>query len=158
MTTEVKRMGVPVQPAALSVDSFIEQTAQQGGTTISVGGSSSFKGLPTQSINGLSGVFLLEALESKLETYEQQLVELNKYSTKLREEYSHKVNATVLKVLFLLLTSLFALLQFRWNTTIYLLNPASFLVRQQIWSDRTQPTALTATVTMSTKLDSRWLR
>jgi len=94
VTTEVKRMGVPVQPAALSVDSFIEQTAQQGGTTISVGGSSSFKGLPTQSINGLSGVFLLEALESKLETYEQQLVELNKYSTKLTEEYSHKVNAT----------------------------------------------------------------
>lgn len=84
-------MGVPIQPAASSVDSFIEQTAQQGGTQVSMSGSSSIKALTPQSITGLSGVILLEALETKLESYEQQLLELNKYSVKLTEEYSHKV-------------------------------------------------------------------
>ena len=84
-------MGVPIQPSASSVDSFIEQTAQQGGTQIAMSGSSSIKALTPQSITALSGVILLEALETKLESYEQQLLELNKYSVKLSEEYTHKV-------------------------------------------------------------------
>lgn len=84
-------MGVPVQPAASSVDSFIEQTAQNSGSSLSMSGGSSLKALTPQSITGLSGVILLEALETKLEAYEHQLLELNKYSVKLTEEYSQKV-------------------------------------------------------------------
>lgn len=66
---EVKRMGVPVQPAG-SVDNFVENYNGQ---------------------EAASGAYLLESLESKLDVYEQQLLELNKYSSKLTEEYSHKV-------------------------------------------------------------------
>jgi V-type H+-transporting ATPase subunit a len=66
---EVKRMGVPIQPAG-SIESFVENNSGFEGTT---------------------GSQLLETLEGKLGQYEQQLLELNKYSTKLTEEYSHKV-------------------------------------------------------------------
>ncbi len=66
---EVKKMGVPVQPAG-SVDSFVENYNGQETAT---------------------GAYLLESLESKLDVYEQQLLELNKYSKKLTEEYGHKV-------------------------------------------------------------------
>ena len=67
---EVKRLEIPIQPAG-SVDSFVEN-ANAGGETA-------------------SGTHLLETLETKLERYEQQLLELNKYSTKLTEEYNNKV-------------------------------------------------------------------
>ena len=75
---EIKKMGVPVQPAASSIDSYIDHF-----------GSSS----PRQpgSITNASGLYLLESLEAKLDVYEQQLLELNKYNSKLTEEYSHKV-------------------------------------------------------------------
>ena len=66
---EVKKMDVPVQPAG-SVSAFVESYDGQ---------------------DGASGAYLLESLEQKLESYEQQLVELNKYNSKLSEEFSHKV-------------------------------------------------------------------
>ena len=66
---EVKRMEVDVQPAG-SVDHFVENAL---GTEAS------------------SGTYLLENLESKLDAYEQQLLDLNKYSNKLTDEYNNKV-------------------------------------------------------------------
>lgn len=66
---EVKTMGVPVQPVG-SIENFID-------------------GSYGQEVS--SGSYVLEALESKLEVFEQQLVELNKYNNKLSEEYTHKV-------------------------------------------------------------------
>jgi V-type H+-transporting ATPase subunit a len=69
VNAEVKKMGVPVQPAG-SVETFVENYNGQETAT---------------------GAYLLESLESKLDVYEQQLLELNKYSKKLTEEYSHKV-------------------------------------------------------------------
>jgi hypothetical protein len=62
-------MNIPVQPAG-SVDQFIETA---------------------QSNEASSGAYLLESLEQKLDYFEQQLLELNKYSSKLTEEYTHKV-------------------------------------------------------------------
>ena len=67
---EVKKMHVPVQSAG-SVEHFVE-TSQSNETA--------------------SGAYLLESLESKLDVYEQQLLDLNKYSDKLTDEYSHKVS------------------------------------------------------------------
>ncbi len=74
---EVKKMGVPVQPAG-SVDSFVEGIGNQEQT---------------------SSAYLLESLESKLEGFESHLVELNKYSNKLSEEYCHKVKTKILCLL-----------------------------------------------------------
>jgi V-type H+-transporting ATPase subunit a len=67
---EVKRMGVPIQPAG-SIENFVENNSGFEGTT---------------------GSQLLETLEGKLGLFEQQLIELNKYSAKLTEEYAHKVS------------------------------------------------------------------
>lgn len=67
---EVKKMHVPLQSAG-SVEHFVE-TSQANETA--------------------SGSYLLESLESKLDVYEQQLLDLNKYSDKLTDEYSHKVS------------------------------------------------------------------
>jgi V-type H+-transporting ATPase subunit a len=69
VTGEAKKMDVPLQSAG-SVDGFIEAS---------------------QNAEGASGSYLLESIESKLDVYEQQLLELNKYSDKLTDEYSHKV-------------------------------------------------------------------
>lgn len=66
---EVKKMDVPVQPAG-DVDSFVENH---------------------NASETAAGSYLLESLESKLNVYEQQLIELNKYNAKLTEEYSQKV-------------------------------------------------------------------
>lgn len=66
---EAKKMHVPLQSAG-SVEHFVE-TSQANETA--------------------SGSYLLESLESKLDVYEQQLLDLNKYSDKLTDEYSHKV-------------------------------------------------------------------
>lgn len=66
---EVKKMNVPIQPAGL-VEQFVEKTLEG---------------------EVASGAYLLETLESKLDVYEQQLVELNRYSKQLTEEYTHKV-------------------------------------------------------------------
>lgn len=70
LNSEVKKMSVPVQPAG-SVESFIDNFQNQESS---------------------SGAYMLESLEQKLETYETQLVELNKYNNKLSEEYCHKVS------------------------------------------------------------------
>lgn len=67
--TEVKKVGVPVQNAG-SIEDFLGSPA--------VG-------------DGSSGSHLLEQLESKLDRYEQQLLDLNRYSVKLTEEYNNKV-------------------------------------------------------------------
>lgn len=70
LATESKKMNVPIQPAG-SLDSFVDGISNQEAT---------------------SSAYLLESLESKLEGHENQLVELNKYSNKLAEEYCHKVS------------------------------------------------------------------
>lgn len=67
---EVKKVGVPVQNAG-SIDTFVNSPSANG----DVG----------------SGAHLLEQLESKLDRYEQQLLDLNRYSVKLTEEYNNKV-------------------------------------------------------------------
>jgi V-type H+-transporting ATPase subunit a len=67
--SEVKKMEVPVQPAG-SVEHFVDSALGSEAT---------------------SGSYLLENLESKLESYENQLLDLNKYSNKLTDEYNGKV-------------------------------------------------------------------
>jgi len=69
VNSELKKMDVPVQPAG-TVDQFIDNINGDQAST---------------------GTFLLETLENRLGNYEQQLLELNKYSVKLNEEYNSKV-------------------------------------------------------------------
>ena len=66
---EAKKMGVEIETSG-SIDNFIHNT---GGSDIT------------------SGTFILEALESKLDLFESQLADLNKYSDKLASEYQNKV-------------------------------------------------------------------
>lgn len=66
---EVKKLGVPVQSAG-EISSFVQRT--NGGDLA-------------------SGSHLLETLETKLEKYEGQLLDLNRFSAKLTEEYNNKV-------------------------------------------------------------------
>ena len=73
---EAKKMQVPLQSAG-SVEHFVE-TSQANETA--------------------SGSYLLESLESKLDVYEQQLLDLNKYSDKLTDEYSHKVSIGIFEI------------------------------------------------------------
>ena len=68
---EVKKLNVTIQPAG-NVEQFVQKTIE---------------GEPA------SGAYLLDTLETKLDVYEQQLVELNRYSKQLTEEYSHKVTS-----------------------------------------------------------------
>lgn len=67
---EVKKMEIPVQPAG-SVNSFLQNPSNSD--------------LPNA-----SGASILESLESKLEVYEVQLIELNKYCSQLSQEFCHK--------------------------------------------------------------------
>ena len=67
---EVKKMNVPTETEG-TVESFIEMTKENEAT---------------------SGSYVLESLESKLDVYEEQLLELNKFCDKLTAEYSHKVS------------------------------------------------------------------
>jgi V-type H+-transporting ATPase subunit a len=69
--SEVKKMNVPVQSAG-SVEHFVG-TGDASGEAMT------------------NSAYILEHLEEKLEPFEQQLLELNRYSTKLTEEYNHKV-------------------------------------------------------------------
>ena len=71
---EVKKMNVPPQSGG-SVERFIENT---------------------QDNDAVSGSYLLEAVETKLDAYEQQLLDLNKFSEKLTIEFSHKVRTILL--------------------------------------------------------------
>lgn len=66
---EVKKLNIPVQPAG-SVDAYVDNFSAHEATT---------------------GAYFLESLESKLEVYENQLLELNKYGSKLSDEYNNKV-------------------------------------------------------------------
>lgn len=70
---EVKSMDVPVECAG-AVEAFVDRTNEG---------------------EAASGAFLLEQLESKLDTFEQPLVDLNKYSKKLSEEYAGKVSEQI---------------------------------------------------------------
>ena len=45
----------------------------------------------TKAHEAVSGSYLLESLETRLDVYEEQLVDLNKFCDKLTSEYSHKV-------------------------------------------------------------------
>ena len=67
---EIKSLDIPIKPAG-EVSDFIDN--------------------PTDSDALSHGAYLLETLESKLDMHEQQLLELNKYSVKLTEEYNSKV-------------------------------------------------------------------
>ena len=67
--SEVKKMEVPLD-SDCSVDEFIENTKAH---------------------EAVSGSYLLESLETRLDVYEEQLVDLNKFCDKLTSEYSHKV-------------------------------------------------------------------
>ncbi len=67
---EVKKVGVPVQNAG-SIETFVNSPSANGDVA--------------------TGAHLLEVLESKLDRYEQQLLDLNRYSVKLTEEYNNKV-------------------------------------------------------------------
>jgi V-type H+-transporting ATPase subunit a len=67
---EVVKLGVPVQSAG-SVEHFVDNQLSKS--------------------DSVSASSLLEGLESKLDKYEQQLLDLNKYNNKLTEEYNGKV-------------------------------------------------------------------
>jgi V-type H+-transporting ATPase subunit a len=67
---EVVKLGVPVQGAG-SVDHFVDNQLSKS--------------------DSVSASTLLEGLEGKLDQYEQQLIDLNKYNNKLTEEYNGKV-------------------------------------------------------------------
>ena len=67
---ETKALDIPIKPAGEIID-FIESPAGTDAAS--------------------HGAYLLETLESKLEQFELQLVELNKYSSKLTEEYNAKL-------------------------------------------------------------------
>jgi V-type H+-transporting ATPase subunit a len=67
---EVVKLGVPVQGAG-SVDHFVDNQLSKS--------------------DSVSASSLLEGLEGKLDQYEQQLIDLNKYNNKLTEEYNGKV-------------------------------------------------------------------
>lgn len=66
---ESKRMGIPIDSAG-SVESFIHNTNGQ---------------------DFASGAFILESIESTLDIYEQQLLDLNKFYDKLASEFQNKV-------------------------------------------------------------------
>jgi V-type H+-transporting ATPase subunit a len=66
IAAEIKKLQIPIQPAG-TVEDFVERIFD---------GESAPK---------------LEALESKLSVYEEQLLDLNKFSKRLSEEYTHKV-------------------------------------------------------------------
>ena len=68
--SETKELDIPIKPAGEIID-FIES--------------------PTGQDQYSHGAYLLETLETKLEGLEQQLLELNKYSNKLTEEYNAKL-------------------------------------------------------------------
>jgi len=68
---EIKTLDIQVKPAGEVLD-FIES--------------------PTGVDAASHGAYLLETLESKLDLFEQQLLELNKYSVKLTDEYNSKVS------------------------------------------------------------------
>lgn len=70
---EMKRLGVAITPGG-QVDDFVENAHKN---------------------EQVSGAFLLESLETKLEKYEQQYVELSKYNTKLAEEFTGKVSLLI---------------------------------------------------------------
>lgn len=66
---ETKRMNIPVQQVG-SIEQFVESSVEG---------------------DAANGAYLLDTLESKLDVFEQQLVELNKFSSKLTTEYAQKV-------------------------------------------------------------------
>jgi len=72
--SEVKKMNVKITPGG-KVEDFVENAHKH---------------------EQVSGAYLLESLETKLDKYEQQYTELNKYNSKLAEEYTGKVSLSLL--------------------------------------------------------------
>eukprot|EP01040_Poterioochromonas_malhamensis_P002388 gene2388-2535_t len=68
LSGEVKKLGVTVHPAG-SVDAFVDASGNS---------------------ESQSSAYLVE-LEAKLDAYEKQMVDLNKYGDKMADEYAHKV-------------------------------------------------------------------
>ena len=101
---EVKKMDIPVRPAG-TVESFVK-SSNDG--------------------EAASGAYLLETLESKLDVYEQQLVELNKYSSKLTVEYAQKVSSNRFKILCYFLQNVSFMLRIRLSITICWLRRENF--------------------------------
>ncbi len=66
---EAKKMGIPIESAG-SIDSFMQNTNGQ---------------------DYASGAYILESIESSLDTCEQQLLDLNKFYDKLATEFLEKV-------------------------------------------------------------------
>jgi len=67
---EAKKFNITIEPAG-TVESFFKESRDMDA--------------------GASGAYVLESLESKLDLFERQLVDLNKYSNKISEEFSSKV-------------------------------------------------------------------
>lgn len=91
---EVKSMEIPVKPAGEIID-FVES--------------------PTGVDSASHGAYLLETLETKLDMHEQQLLELNKFSLKLTEEYNSKVHKTLTDISYPNLLQFFAKLKFPFH-------------------------------------------
>lgn len=77
--------------------------------------------------NAETGSFVLEELDSKLSHYEQQLVELNRFGTKLQDEYNSKVSGTKLRCR----GDINAVVH-RWNCIMYLLKLGLFFYQNCI--------------------------
>jgi len=67
---EAKKFNIEITPAG-TVESFFKESRDMEA--------------------GCSGAYVLETLESKLDLFERQLVDINKYSSKISEEFSSKV-------------------------------------------------------------------
>ena len=122
MSGEVKKLGVTVHPAG-SVDAFVDASGNS---------------------ESQSSAYLVE-LEAKLDAYEKQMVDLNKYGDKMADEYAHKVRTMAILHFppFLILLQLID----RLSSITYSRSPASLQERRTLCSDLT-PLLAEMTTTM----------
>ncbi len=122
LSGEVKKLGVTVHPAG-SVDAFVDASGNS---------------------ESQSSAYLVE-LEAKLDAYEKQMVDLNKYGDKMADEYAHKVRTMAIFhfPLFLILLQLID----RLSSITYSRSPASLQERRTLCSDLT-PLLAEMTTTM----------
>ena len=71
---EIKKLGMPVQNAG-SIVNFVNNVSGRDSVSF--------------------GAYILEGIENKLDQYEEQLIELNKYATRLNDEYITKVSSLI---------------------------------------------------------------
>ena len=117
-SSEIVKFGLETTNASASVDAFLSDSSL---STLSGGGYeagrfSSKKGKKGGTDSSVSNAGLLETLETELEGYNTQLLELNSYSSKLTSEYNEKVELQEV----LLKTRMFF-----WNDGERLLNSSS---------------------------------